>query len=202
MRAQNAGYKVAFRTMETKDALNHIREALKQLEASGQQLVSVKALGDYLNQLEKNATMSIEFQKLQHESNLAHYRATREAALDMFRSVIGFAQYALKTIILVNGGAAVAMLALIGNIWSKESSVEVAKAIACSEAYFAFGVLIGAIATSTAYFTQYFYERASKYPNVAIGFHIATIVLVVGSYVTFGLGVYAAYSAFAQHLAR
>lgn len=187
--------------MEAKDVVHNIRQALNQLEESGQQTASVSGLRQYLDQVEKDATVSIEIQKLQHESSLAHYKATSDFALEMFRSVMGFAHHALKTIIIVNGGAAIAVLAFIGNIWSKLQAVEVARALTFSEAWFAIGVLVGAIATGTTYIAQYFYERKTFYKS-AIGFHIVTIILVVGAYVLFAFGIYSIYAALSSQLSK
>lgn len=180
--------------MEAKELVKNIRLALTKLEETGQQTVSAPALREYLDKVESNATLSIELQKLQHESNLAHYKATSDLALEMFRSVLGFAQHALKTIILVNGGAAVAVLAFIGNIWTKLQGINVAEALITSEAWFAGGVLLGAVATGTSYFAQYFYERKT-FDRWAIGFHMATVALVVGAYASFGLGIHSIHNA-------
>ncbi len=114
---------------------------------------------------------------------------TSDLALEMFRSVMEFAQHALKTIILINGGAAVAVLAFIGNIWRKLQGMDVAGALVTSEGWFAGGVLLGAVATGTSYFAQYFYERKT-FDKWAIGFHVVTVALVVGAYASFGLGIY------------
>ncbi len=57
--------------MEAKDVVQSIRHALNELEGSGQQTVSVPGLRDYLEQIEKDATVSIEVKTLQHESGLA-----------------------------------------------------------------------------------------------------------------------------------
>jgi len=187
--------------MEAKEVVNSIRLALTKLEEAGQQTVSVPALREDLEKVESNATLSIELQKLQHESNLAHYKATSDLALEMFRSVMGFAQSALKTIILVNGGAAVAVLAFIGNIWAKPLEVNIAEALVKSEAWFASGVLLGAVATGFSYLAQYFYERKT-FNKSAIAFHIATVVLVIGAYVLFGLGVYSIYAGLSGQLKK
>jgi hypothetical protein len=48
--------------------------------------------------------------KLQHKSNLAEYKASAEFSLEQLRSVIVAGQAALKSAILINGGAAVALL--------------------------------------------------------------------------------------------
>ncbi|CAG0950818.1 hypothetical protein RHDC4_00065 [Rhodocyclaceae bacterium] len=185
--------------MEVKDALENIRKALAEVAGKGQTLVSTEALRQYLDGLEKDAGISSEVRKLQHESNLAQYKAGRNQSLEMFKSVIGFAQVALKTSLLVNGAASIALLTFIGNIWTKTQTAAVAKALSSSLALFAVGALAAALATVTTYITQWCYER--PYRKSAVAFHIATVVLVLGSYAFFGYGIVASYGAFITHLA-
>jgi hypothetical protein len=104
--------------MEAKDAIEKVRKALNDLEANGQKLVSTEGLRNFLDSVEKEAGASIELNKLRHESHLTQYKAERELAIELFRSVISSGQHALKTSILVNGGAAVALLAFVSNVWN------------------------------------------------------------------------------------
>lgn len=184
--------------MEVKDALGNIRTALAEVEGKGQKLVSTEALRNYLDGLEKDAGISSDIRKLQHESNLAQYKAGRDQSLAMFNSVIGFAQAALKTCLLVNGAATIALLTFIGNIWTKTQTPAVAQALSSSLALFAVGALLAAVATATTYITQWCYERAHE--KTAVIFHMATVILVLGSYVLFGFGISQSYGAFITHL--
>lgn len=99
---------------------------------------------------------------------------------------------------LINGGAAAALLAFIGNIWQKTLGQEAAASITTSIAYFAFGVLAAALGTATSYVTQYCYTE--EWLKTGRGFHIATVALVLGSYALYGLGSYEAYAGFTVHL--
>ena len=60
---------------------------------------------------------------------------------------------------LINGGAVVAILAFIGNMWYKLGRVP--ESIAWSVVSYSGGVLIAGIAMGTAYFTQYYYLEGS-----------------------------------------
>jgi hypothetical protein len=184
--------------VEVKDAMGNIRTALAQLEGQGQKLVSTEALRQYLDALEKDAGTSSEIRKLQHESHLAEYKASRDHAIAMFNSVIGFAQAALKTSLLINGAAAIALLTFIGNIWTKTQTPEVAYSLSSALVLFCVGALGAAVSTVTTYVTQYCYER--PYQRTAITFHIVTLILVTSSYVLFGFGVFKSYAAFVTHL--
>ncbi|WP_429933152.1 hypothetical protein [Alteromonas sp. 4B03] len=95
-------------------------------------------------------------------------------AIEHFKSVISMAELALKSAILINGGASVALLTFIGNIKSGDKNFLVYSL--CS---FAFGVLFGAIGTFLAYLAQnHFMEQINaqiksqddeKHKFVAIG---------------------------------
>ncbi len=117
---------------------------------------------------------------------------------DMFHSVIATGQTALKSALLINGGAAVALLAFIGNVWVKGTSQAAVNSLTSSIASFSFGVLLAAIASGTTYLTQYGHHH--KWGKLAVAFHVITVALVLASYVLFALGTYNAYSAFTEHL--
>ncbi len=70
-------------------------------------------------------------------------------AFEHFRSVISMAELALKSAILVNGAACIALLTFIGNSTRSENILIVVGLFS-----FATGVLLGAVATFLAYLTQ------------------------------------------------
>ena len=184
--------------MDIKDAIQQIKMALAEVEAKGQAFVHIPALKQFLDGMEKNATTSIEAQKLQHQSNLEWYKAQNQARLEMLKSTMEAAHSALKASLIVNGGAAVALLAFVGNVWTKSQTAAVAHALATSVGWFSGGVLLAGLATFATYFTQFFYSREHK--KTGIGFHIGAVGFVALSYVAFGLGVFSAYGAFLDHL--
>lgn len=139
-----------------------------------------------------------EIQKLIHESHLAQYRADREFNLEFLRTVVNYGQAALKSSILVNGGASAALLAFIGKIWGEHYSHEVVSSLTLAILLFVFGVLSGAIASGTAYITNYCYSE--RHNTTAVVFHVLTLILVIGSYILFGIGAYKSYLAFFAHL--
>jgi hypothetical protein len=92
---------------------------------------------------------------------------------ETFKGLINLSIEALKALLLINGGAAVAILAYLGNMASRPSVVRLATmkdALSC----FAFGVLVTALAFIVAYFTQlrlYFEERARHMKQPFITLH-------------------------------
>ncbi len=112
--------------------------------------------------------------------------------LEEFKATISLAQTALKIPILINGGAAIAILALIGNTWNGNS---LAADLAKSLLFFSFGVLVAAIGTGVSYLTQYRFQ----YEDKDITGHIcryAAIAGVVSSYIFFLAGACWAYFVF------
>ena len=196
--------------MTGKDIIENIRSAVIDVKQNNQDVISVDALLNYLDALDKDASDTDVLDHRQHDSNLAEYRAENERniahynaqqlhAVEMFKSVIGYGSAALKSAILINGGAAVALLAFIGNIWSKEIAQAAVSHLTSAIAYFSFGVLAAAVGTASSYFTQYYYSE--NYQRTGIVFHTLTVAVVIGSYVLFSLGIIGSYESFVLQFA-
>lgn len=192
--------------MQAKDLINIIKKAVQE---NNQEVISQDALVNYLKALDsdlennevadRNALdTDLAVFKAEQERNLAHYNAQQLFSLEMLRSVITYGQAALKSALLINGGAVVALLAFIGNIWEKDTPQAAVDSLTSSIVYFAFGVLLAAFGTGTTYLTQYCYSE--EYLKTGAWFHGGTIVIVLGSYFLFGFGAYDAYLAFVEHL--
>jgi len=195
--------------MKGKEVIEDIRKAVNDIKRNNQDVISVSALLNYIDALEKDSDQIEEIDskkhetdltifRAEHERNIAHYNAQQLHAVEMFKSVISYGAAALKSAILINGGGAAALLAFIGNIWTKGIAQAAVGPLTSSISYFSFGVLVAAIGTAGSYFTQYYYNEG--YARVGIAFHVLTGVLVVGSYVLFGLGAAGAYETFVEHL--
>lgn len=129
----------------------------------------------------------------------------------MFRSVIDYGRDALKAAMLINGGAAIALLAFVGTIWSKKSAEAAAGSLACALASFSFGVLVAAVACAFAYCAQHFYadrtynwlvdrERSKKAHLRGRVFQWLCLAFVAISFLFFGNGVFVSYEAVTIHL--
>ena len=180
--------------MSASDNIKELINAVRDLQRGGVDSIAIIPLLDYLAKLETDTEAIQELNKLQHESNLAQFKAENDRYLEMFRSVYETAKTALTTSILVNGGASVALLSFMGNAQHKGGGLPVSCWIISSLIAFSTGVIAGAVATGTTYTTQYCY--ANKFMRSAISFHILSIGLVVGSYVAFIWGIISAYHGF------
>lgn len=138
--------------------------------------------------------------KAQHQSNLAQYAAENALNQEMFKSVILAGQTALKSCVIMNGGAAVALLAFIGSVWNKSTDIEVLKLLLISMILYVAGVLCGVVASGLTYLGQTKYaEQKMKSGNIIRGI---TISIVIISYLVFLAGSVLAFCAFWEQLPK
>jgi len=196
--------------VKAEDAIQKAIDSVVEVKKNNQQVIAVDALIAYLNVLKSDVAHQAHFDERAHvaqleeykaknANQLAHYQAQNEHALKMFDSVIAYGQMALKSAILVNGAGAVAILALMGNIWDKHVRPEAVQLLACSVTFFALATLGGAVGTGMTYLTQNAYAYGWKRRGNWLNGIVVLIVLVV-CYGGFGYGVYKAYHAFVDYL--
>ena len=195
--------------MKAKDIIEFIKKAVLDVKKTGQELISVDAMGTFLDALKstvedpkevdnRHFEASVQFLRSQHEQNLVILEAQQRSELELFRSVIGYGQAAMKSAILINGGATVALLALIGNIWVKGINPDAIGSLTDGIRLFAFGTLTAAVGTAASCVTQYCYMNFGE--KAAKTFHILTVLCVVGAFLLFGLGTIESHQAFIEHL--
>lgn len=197
--------------MKPQEVIQMIRKAVSEVRDRNEEVVSVNALINYLDALDKDVAsidesngkkleVDLAMFRAEHERNLAHYDAQQQSSRQMWDSVFTYGQAALKSAILINGGAAAGLLAFIGNIWSKGINPAAVEHLTNAILAFTLGVLSAAVGTGTTYVTQYGY--CSNWKFVARTFHVLTLIVVLGSYVFFTLGSHASYTAFFDHLSK
>ena len=195
--------------MERKEVIEDIRKALQDVKAQQQKVVSVDALENYLDVLEEGIGVSaaeraeahqanLEHYKAQNTANLAQYEATAAGQREMFRSVVQAGQKAINSSMLINGGAAVALLAFLGRIWDTGQSPAVASGLTLSLLKFLGGVLAATVAFGTTYLTQFTFGHGWNKTGHSI--NVISMLLVIGSYILFLWGGHTAYEAFVAQL--
>jgi heme A synthase len=132
------------------------------------------------------------------------YKVAIHPIEEVFKGLLTLGVESLKIMALINGGAAVAILAYLGNIASLTPPPAHMPHMRSALLLYAAGVLATALAFIGAYATQlrlYNEERARhdgkpfrEYHRIGVGICIALLFL---SAVAFGLGCYFAASAFA-----
>ena len=185
--------------MESQEVIDSLREQLTQVEGQGGQQIQVSALRAYLNAVEKDAGASQEFRKREHEGMLAHYSAKNQQSLEMLKAVLEAGKSALHALLIINGGAVVALLGVMSNLAGKSGGALLAKYLALPLLQFGIGVLVGAIGFAFRYLSQACYSesdaQADKYQAWGDRFRYAAILSAVVGYVLFGYGVGNAYHA-------
>lgn len=187
--------------------LDRIRSALAEVKTKGHTTVDIDALLAFITVVESESPAATDTRKLQHEAqlatfkaqndaHLAKYKAERDTANEMFRSVLETAKTALTTSILINGGASVALLTLIGSLLTKAppSVTVLAAGLMGALVLFALGVLFGGLATGFTYAAQYCYSQ--RFQRSAVAFHSLTVLMVLATYISFLAGVTVTYHAF------
>jgi hypothetical protein len=117
--------------------------------------------------------------------------------LEGFRQVIALGQSTLKSIMLINGGAAVALLAFLGNLITRSGSSTNIVAFAGSMSMFVVGVFLAAVAYATTYFSQLFYGGEKKWQQrTGLTFHVVTSLVGAASLAVFLWGAHTAYNGF------
>lgn len=125
---------------------------------------------------------------LQHE---------HEKKLEMLRSVIITGQNALKAALLINGGAAVALLAFVGGVWSNPNAAPLRLGLAYGLSLFVWGVLAAACASGATYLSQAGFggEFGPRSQSIGRATRWLAVASVVGSYVLFGWAAWQTYDA-------
>lgn len=172
--------------------------------ASGQgvtevSLDSLSALVDVIEKQSQESPDGVEGREArmeQYRAELAswhaHAQRDHEADMQMLSATIETAVLAIKSALLINGGAAVAFLAFLGGVWPRLVSSSVKVALAEALACFTWGVLLTGLAAVMAYFSQAGFggEFGKGKPGKITG-HIGRWVgagAVIASFVLFGLG--------------
>ncbi|AAZ28418.1 hypothetical protein [Colwellia psychrerythraea] len=194
--------------MKASDVLKEIRQALKQTKVQGHATVSIDAMENYLMLFDKDVENDTYYKSQNHEAQLAKFKAENDRSiahannetahsLEMFKSVITAGQSALKSSMVVNGGAAAALLAFTGKIWETSTSELVANSLTSSIFIFCLGVLCAALATGTTYLSQMSF--ANGWLKLGHSINTFNIAVVLSSYGLFCFGAFKAANSLGVH---
>jgi hypothetical protein len=165
--------------MDAVEAIGKLKKAVQERQEKGQETVNLDALASYLEQLEKDAGTSIEvaLQESEHK---------HEWGIEMVRSGIDAGSHALKTCILISGGAAVALLAFAGSAWSALTPAGLAT-LGSILTRLAVAILLAGFATCVTYLCQYFFaERKHWHERAGDICQWIAASLVLAAYIAVG----------------
>lgn len=203
-------------------AFQHLRSFLNDEKASGMDIVSIKSVERFLDIEETIYPAEIKKLELEHQRKLAFYQSIDHAIVqeqsECFKSIITMGQNALKSIIMINGGASVAFIAFLNNNLSKFLSDDILSKVYLSLWYaliaFGVGTLLASAGYGLAYLTQGKYYNDSLRQTARIRqealdnrpisintkfskLHLATLVCCFLAYIAFFAGM--AFSACGFH---
>lgn len=122
------------------------------------------------------------------------WKHSRAWQIENQKQVIGLGQSAIRWFAVINAGAVVALLAFLGNVWTKGVVLE---PFLGAMGTFAFGVVLATLAGAMSYLTQLQYGAESERSQTAAKvLHVLTIVVGLGSLVVFCMGSYRSLEAF------
>ena len=140
--------------------------------------------------------------KARVEANLEGWKYERARSLQWDKGAFDFAAIALRSVILINGGAAVALLAFLAHLWTTEGRhAAVIAPVFASLSEFVIGIAAGVVACGVGYMATFFNSGALQmdpdhYKRRRPAFfwigglcHIATVILVGYSFLRFWWGV-------------
>ncbi len=149
-----------------------------------------RELAQHRNQLEQHRN--------QLEQNRIHVEAVNSSVL----AAITFAGAAIKGLILINGGAAIAILAFLGHVASTpELTFAEFEALGSALIAFGWGALAGAMTAGSSYLSQIYFSEVTKSGSKCAGvagkiFRLTAVALAIFGYGVFVYGLYTAASAF------
>ena len=185
--------------MEPKELLDEIRVELDLVEKQGQTHVPVAGLRRYLSALEADAGKSVEYRRQVHEGTLSHATAKNQFNLEMFKSVLDAGKSAINALLIINGGAVVALLGMLSNLAKESNGDQLARYLALPLLQFGLGVLCAAATFALRYFSQEAYSASEEYGDrfhkIGDKIKYGAVAAGVTGYVLFGLGIGNAYRA-------
>lgn len=189
--------------MSTKEFAKQMRETIEGIKANGTAAIYCNNLIAYLREVEASptpdlSTVEIEKYRADLQNWVEANKYKHESNLEMFRSVITAGQSAIKSSFLLNGGAAVALLAFLGHL-ATTSPAKVSGFAACLLP-FSFGVLAIAVVSGFTYLSQWLYASQDACAQKAgFAFNMMCIALGLASYGCFGWGLFETYCRFAAY---
>jgi hypothetical protein len=189
--------------MDARELIRLIRLNIARLRTEGAASVTIASLETLLAAVETHIAqhpndplieVAIENARLEQALEIAVFESRSASALELFKSVIATAKVAIKSLLMINGGAAVALLALIGHLATTLSHGIAIQALAVPLAYFVSGVWFAAtFAGLVALSQKLFAENWNRTGNASAG---VSIFLGILSLAAFARGSYLAYFAF------
>ena len=186
--------------MNAEEMLAVIKKHFEQADKEGLTSILTKNLVQYVDDLRahlgSNTDLDAQAEVLM-PSALERYKAElslwREERIELFRASMITGQSALKYLMLINGGAAVAILAFIGNTSEHSRGFDFSEALPFALIWFAGGVLLAALCSVATYLSQFCYSLCGDSRGrsfiTGVAFHILTFIFGLAALGAFAGGI-------------
>lgn len=188
--------------MDAKQFAAQLRQIIADLKDQGTAAIYCENLITYLdNVIAADTSAPSPAEMKQYEAQLQLqvevYRARVETDREEFKAVIQAGQNALRTGFLLNGGASVTILAVIGKFMTAEGSMSYVPPLANSLILFVTGTVLIAFSSALTYLSQWFGGGGKDWhTKVANGLNYVTILIGLSSFGFFVWGMVRAYHVF------
>ena len=188
--------------MNVREFATQLRQAVVDLKNQGSEAVNNDSMIVYLDSViaadpSESSAAELEKYKTQLQLHTEEYRARVETDKEQFKAVIQAGQNALRTGFLLNGGASVALLAVIGKFMTVEDSVQYVPPLANSLIMFVIGTFLIAFISALTYLSQWIHDGGEDWHmKVGNGLNYVTIVVGLSSFGFFVAGMIKAYHVF------
>ncbi|HHL8239473.1 TPA: hypothetical protein ACQ84Q_002498 [Klebsiella pneumoniae] len=198
--------------MTSSELLELFKKDVSDVKQQGSETIPVDNLLHYLTEIdvteqpEANA-LTLEGIKHQNSTQLEIMKIENSFQIESFKAAISIGANACRTFLIMNGGAAIALLAFLGNIWNKNSSAEAASAIASALYLFCGGVVLAGLCSGLSYFSQCCFASSylgTKRFYLWLGHTINAVACMcgAGSIFIFAYGSYCAYQSMIAQLVK
>ncbi len=198
--------------MNSSELLNQIKKDVNQAKSDGVEVIPVDNLLNYLSGFDVNVhpqlnEINLEGYKHQNSTQLEIMKIENNFQIESFKAAINIGANACRTFLIMNGGAAIALLAFLGNIWNKSSSIEAASAVAAALFLFCGGVVLAGLCSGLSYISQSLFAASvlGTHKGYLWGGHIINTLACLagaGSVAIFAYGSYSAYQSMIAQLVK
>lgn len=180
-----------------------IRDQVSGVEKQGGTAISTKDLSEYLNRLEKSIELSENANQLSNEIKLVNHSAYINWDTSLFHATIDAGKSALNSIIIINGGAVIALMSVMSSLVDGGKGDNLASSLAISLLLFGIGVLAGSVGFCSRYISQAFFTHDHRQPECGYKtraniFLALSVLSALTGLVIFGVGVFGAFEAFSE----
>lgn len=187
--------------MSENQIISRVKTDLERLKKEGLKEFDIDIFINYLDKVgdenAKNKDIELEMLKLENQAKLNLQQHNLTTYLETFKVTITAGSNAVKALMLLNGGASIAFLAFIGNLWISGKMNESIPMLVIALRAFCYGVGLAVCCSAFTYFCQYlvqlnFEKDSQSLSKAAHAMNIVAVLCGIASIILFFRGVHIA----------